>query len=61
MDKEIKTLKSESKKIIKLEEKLAMQRNIKEMETKRNSIRYNLYKSQDEVEERKENIISEVE
>ena len=61
LDKEIKTRKTEAKKILKLEEKVAAQREIKEMEKKRNALRQNLYQGQDEVDGRKEKLINEIE
>ena len=61
LDREIKARKTEAKKILKLEEKLAAQRDIKEMEKKRNTLRQNLYQSQDEIDKRKENLIEEIE
>jgi phage-related minor tail protein len=61
LDKEIKNRKSEAKKILKLEEKIAAQREIKEMEKKRNTLRQNLYQAQDEVDGKKENLINEIE
>src|SRR3972149_4398621 len=61
LDKEIKTRKTEAKKILKLEEKVAAQREIKEMEKKRNTLRQNLYQAQDEVDGRKEKLINEIE
>ena len=61
LDREIKARKTEAKKILKLEEKLAAQREIKEMEKKRNTLRQNLYHAQDEVDLRKENLINEIE
>jgi hypothetical protein len=61
LDKEIKLRKAEAKKILKLEEKVATQRQIKEMEKKRNELRLELFKSQDEIDNAKENLISEIE
>lgn len=61
LDIEIKSLKTEAKKIAKLEEKVKAQRHIKELEKKRNEKRQALYKSQDEVEQRKDDLISEIE
>ncbi len=61
LDKDIKSRKTEAKKILKLEEKVKTQRDIKELEKKRNELRLELFKSQDEVDERKENLISEIE
>ena len=61
LDKEIKFRKTEAKKILSLEEKVKTQRQIKEMEKKRNSLRMNLYQAQDEVDGRKESLINEIE
>lgn len=61
LDKEIKTLKTESKKILTLEEKLKAQKHIKELEKKRNILRLNLYESQDEVDNKKDGLINEIE
>lgn len=61
LDKEIKTRKTEAKKILSLEDKVKAQREIKEMEKKRNSLRQNLYQAQDEVDVKKEKLIDEIE
>ena len=61
LDKEIKARKTEAKKILKLEEKVKAQRQIKEMEKKRNELRQNLYQAQDEIDGRKETLIVEIE
>ena len=61
LDREIKAGKTEAKKILNLEEKIKAQRQIKEMEKKRNELRQNLYQAQDEVDVRKENLINEIE
>jgi len=61
LDREIKTRKTETKKILKLEEKVKAQRQIKEMKKKRNELRLNLYQAQDEIDKRKENLIEEIE
>ena len=61
LDKDIKTQKTESKKIINLEEKVKAQRQIKDMEAKRNKMRRDLYDSQDMVDKQKENIIERIE
>jgi len=61
LDKEIKLRKTETKKILSLEEKIAAQRAIKELEKKRNSLRMNLYEAQDEVDARKERLLEEIE
>lgn len=61
LDKEIKARKTEAKKILKLEEKVKTQRQIKEMEKKRSELRQNLYQTQDEIDRRKESLIKEIE
>ena len=61
LDKDIKTLKTESKKILKLEEKLQAQKVIKEMESKRNKMRRDLFDSQDLVDKQKEDLIEKIE
>lgn len=61
LDKEIKCRKTEAKKILNLEEKVTAHRQIKEMEKKRNAMRLNLYQTQDEVDNRKERLINEIE
>lgn len=61
LDREIKTLKTESKKILKLEEKLKAQKGIKELEKKRNTKRRTLFEAQDEIDSRKEGLIESVE
>lgn len=61
LDAEIKLRKGEAKKSNKLTEKVAIQRVIKELENKRKEKRQNLYEAQDEVDNRKEKLISKVE
>ena len=61
LDKEIKAGKTEAKKVLNLEEKVKAQRQIKEMEKKRNNLRMNLYQAQDEIDGRKESLINEIE
>lgn len=61
LDAEIKLRKGEAKKSNKLAEKVAIQRVIKELENKRKEKRQNLYEAQDEVDNRKEKLISKVE
>lgn len=61
LDIDIKTMKTQAKKFINLEEKLAAQRTIKDMEKKRNEMRKKLYEAQDEVDVRKEDLIARVE
>ena len=61
LDKEIKFRKTEAKKILSLEEKVRAQREIKEMEKTRNTLRQNLFQAQDEVDAKKEKLIDEIE
>jgi len=61
LDREIKFQKTESKKILILEEKLTAQKAIKELEKRRNAMRRNLFEAQDEIENRKEGLIADVE
>ncbi len=61
LDKDIKTKKTESKKILKLEEKLQAQKEIKDMEVKRNKMRRDLFDSQDMVDKQKEDLIEKIE
>jgi len=60
-DRLIKLNKTEAKKILSLEEKVKSQRQIKEMEKKRNLMRVNYYKEQDAIDARKEELIAQVE
>lgn len=61
LDAEIKLRKSESKKISRLEEKVRIQRLIKELEKRRSEKRLNLYQAQDEVDAKKETLLAKVE
>lgn len=61
LDKEIKCQKTEAKKILGLEEKVKTHRHIKEMEKKRNELRQNLYEAHDEVDNKKEQLIGDIE
>src|SRR3989339_880825 len=61
LDIEIKTAKTQAKKILNLEEKVKVQRGIKDQEKKRNEMRKKLYEAQDEVDTRKEQLIERVE
>ena len=61
LDVDIKAKKTESRKLSKLQEKVKMQREIKDLEKKRNTLRQSLYESQDEVDQRKENLLNEIE
>jgi hypothetical protein len=61
IDAEIKLRKAEAKKMLKLDEKVKAQRYIKEMEMKRSEKRKSLYEAQDEVDQKKEGLISGIE
>jgi SNF2 family DNA or RNA helicase len=61
LDIDIKTSKTNAKKIINLEEKLKAQRDIKDWEKKRNEMRRRLFETQDEVELKKEKLLESVE
>lgn len=61
LDAEIKLRKGEAKKLTRLVEKVSIQRQIKELESKRKEKRQNLYDAQDEVDNRKESLITKVE
>ena len=61
LDAEIKLRKSESKKTARLEEKVRLQRIVKDLEKRRSEKRLNLYHAQDEVDEKKETLLSKVE
>ncbi|MDP2586748.1 MAG: SNF2-related protein [Candidatus Komeilibacteria bacterium] len=61
LDIDIKTAKTNAKKIINLNEKLKAQREIKDDEKKRNEMRKKLYEAQDEVEVKKEKLLEKIE
>jgi len=61
LDAEIKLRKSEAKKMMKLEDKVAAQRHIKEMEKKRSEKRMSLYEAQDLVDQHKEKLLTDIE
>lgn len=61
LDAEIKLKKAESKKIAQLDEKVKSQRVIKELEKKRNEKRQSLFMAQDEIDERKETLLTNIE
>ncbi|MCH5223359.1 MAG: DEAD/DEAH box helicase family protein [Muribaculaceae bacterium] len=61
LDAEIKLRKSESKKTSRLDEKVKIQRMIKDLEKKRSEKRLNLYHAQDEVDSKKDTLLSKVE
>lgn len=61
LDAEIKLRKSESKKTSRLEEKVKLQRLIKDLEKRRSEKRLNLYQAQDDVDSKKEILLAKVE
>jgi hypothetical protein len=61
LDAEIKLRKSNAKKLAHLAEKIAEHRIIKELENKRAEKRQKLYEAQDEVDARKETLLTKVE
>lgn len=58
---EIKVTKGEAKKALSLEDKISLQRKVKELETKRNTKRRNFFEAQDDIERQKDSLLSEVE
>lgn len=61
LDIDIKIFKTNAKKVLKLEEKVKLQRQIKDLEKKRNDMRQRLYQAQDEVDIKKESLLERVE
>ena len=61
LGKEIKTRKTEARKLLNLEQKIKEQRVIKELEKKLAEKRFNQYKNEDEIENRKDGLLDEVE
>ncbi len=61
LDVEIKTRKTESRKITELAAKVSEQREIKKLESQRNEKRKLLFTAQDEIEEKKEGLIDNIE
>ena len=61
LDAEIKLRKAEAKKMLNLETKVSAQRIIKDMEKKRNEKRQLLYTAQDEIDVKKENLLTDIE
>ena len=61
LDAEIKLRKAEAKKMLQLKDKVSAQRAIKDLEKKRADKRQNLYEAQDEVDNRKEELLTKVE
>jgi hypothetical protein len=61
LELEIKLRKAESRKIIDLKLKVKLQREIKDLEKKRNEKRKNLFEAQDQIDERKEKLLNDIE
>lgn len=61
LDAEIKLKKSESRKILDLKVKIASQRDIKDLEKLRNEKRRKLFDSQDEIDQKKETLLNDIE
>ena len=61
LGKEIKTRKTEARKLLNLEQKVKEQRIIKDLEKRLAEKRYNQYKNEDEIENRKDGLLDEVE
>lgn len=61
IDAEIKLRKAEAKKTMNLELKVKAQRAIKELESKRSEKRKRLFIAQDEIDERKESLLTDIE
>ena len=61
LDKEIKSRKTEARKLLNLEQKVKEQRIIKELERTLAEKRYNQYQNEDEIENRKDNLLDEIE
>lgn len=61
LDREIRSKRSEVRRMNLLEEKVAGQRRIKEMEQRRAELRKDLFGAQDEVDQRKDALITQVE
>ncbi|WP_028975449.1 SNF2-related protein [Spirochaeta cellobiosiphila] len=61
LDVEIKTRKTESRKITELAAKVSEQREIKKLESQRNEKRKFLFTAQDDIEEKKEGLIDNIE
>ena len=61
LDKEIKTRKTEARKLLNLEQKIKEQRIIKDLEKRLADKRYNQYQNEDDIEKRKDNLLDEIE
>ncbi len=59
MDGEIAELRKQARKSVVLKDRLAIEKKIKELESKRNKQRFELYTEQDKIDQQKENLIKE--
>jgi len=60
LDKEIKTRRTDARKLIKLDNKVAEQRTIKDLEKKRNNLRRELFDKQDEIDGEKDKLLDTI-
>jgi hypothetical protein len=61
LDIDIKSMKTSAKKVLVLDQKVKLQRDIKNLEKKRNDMRQKLYQAQDQVDLKKEGLLERVE
>ncbi|MGA1646232.1 MAG: hypothetical protein ACO4AV_14780 [bacterium] len=61
LDAEIKLRKAEAKKMLQLDAKVKARRAIKDLEKKRSEKRQHLFEAQDLIDDKKENLLSEIE
>jgi superfamily II DNA/RNA helicase len=61
LDREIKMKKAEVKKIMNLEQKIKEQRIIKDLEKKRNDKRITLFQAQDDIDKKKDTLLTQIE
>ncbi len=61
LDREIKAARKEARQVADLEAKVALHKQTKELERKRNDKRRKLFDAQDEIDERKDELISQIE
>jgi hypothetical protein len=61
LDEDIRLRRSLSRKCETIEEKAAMQQEIRDMEKRRNDLRHRLFEAQDEVEHRRDDLLDEIE
>jgi ERCC4-related helicase len=61
LDREIKLTKKEARQAANLDAKVALHKKAKELEKRRNEKRLHLFEAQDEIDERKETLIEEIE